>query len=59
MLPRSYYLPLLALRLTDVLECLPGPDLIGIVPFLGGQPTLNYQLFIQLRLHCSAHLLLL
>ena len=37
MLPRSYYLSLLALSLTDALGCLPGPDLIGIVTFFGGQ----------------------
>jgi hypothetical protein len=33
--PRSSYPSLLALRLTDALGCLPGPDLIGIVTFLG------------------------
>jgi hypothetical protein len=58
-LPRSSYLSLLALRLTYALGCLLGPDLIGIVTFFGGQPTLNYQLFIHLQLHCYAHLLLL
>jgi hypothetical protein len=33
-LPRSCYPSLLALRLTDALGCLPGPDLIGRVAFL-------------------------
>jgi hypothetical protein len=33
-LPRSYYPSLLALRLTDALGCLPGPNLIGRVTFL-------------------------
>jgi hypothetical protein len=58
-LPRSYYPSLLALILTDALGCLSGPNLIGIVTFFGGQPTLNYQLFTHLQPHCYAHLLLL
>jgi hypothetical protein len=58
-LPRSYYPSLLALRLTDALGCLPGPNLIGIVTFFGGQPTLNHQLLNNLRLHRYAHRLLL
>jgi hypothetical protein len=57
-LPRSSYPSLLALRLPDALGCLLGPDVIGIVTFFGGQPTLTYQLFTHLQLHCYAHLLL-